>query len=1082
MPAPQGPSLCRGLGRWPQEAIDFVDHMSVATVTRCTNPCIKSYTLPKSVKVALGECLVASLEVAVHAIEEGDLGEGAILGYKIHFLAARLLLFAGRGGGMNRSLSATLQQRCRLFMEGKWERLWKSLPKRTCRGARTLTDAEIAKEVEDFLVPEGQYSRAAKALERAEPAPATMATYAKLIALCPDGRASGPLPDLPEATPEAAPLSTEAFLDVFRKPKKGSAGGPSGWSQEAYGMAATYCVSNDSVGDSYLYRFVAAVAAGKVPAVIFPFIAGGKLIALLKPAGGVRPIVIGEALRRLTGRALFKSVSKSGALQRFFCPLMPKHGEEAVTPDFGAGVVPAQVGVNTPSGCELLASAVQAALQLHDGSDESDPEPWVCFSVDFKNMFNSVSRVEALRALGLAAAGDFPEFADILPFLRMLYNKDPDSMAKLWVCLGGEEDFEDIISTEGSHQGCPFGGLVACAALQPVLTEVASGMDKGLVGGYCDDVKICGPISTASRAYLQLVDTAKERLGLVERVEKGSVLWAGNSMEDAVIQGMLEDAGVSRLMPGMGIEDRLLTDRHCGIFVWDGREESIAAAKAALLDKFKEKASLLGRLRVLSDPQVVFQLLRSVACARPGYWLRALPPLITAEAAKWYDREVASTFAECCLEAREGSKAQSVFNRAYATRDDHSHAWITATLPHHFGGLGLTSQTAIAPAAHYAMWLSSYASIICLFPTAVTLKPADIAASEAPFAREVVSSWSSCHDALTSITDNVNDCPLVRAIPTNPELPPPSDLGKRLPHAQQRTATLVHSARWLSRHSRGNVQMAAMNMGMAQKGAMAAFGSVPSEWFKISPCHFKTALERRLRLPLSVLKGVTHCKCGALIDSHGDHAVNCTDCTTLRCHPHEQVQAKATFMFKCAGFQVQNDSYVARFKSRYYSPLVRPDISLRCANKKKGHIAIDLTSVGVTGRTIREGAARLPRAAAAGAEAKKFAKYGPMPAPHSFVPFAFEDSGALGDEAEKLITMCKTKVIQESLAGFPTEEWTHSANSFSSFHRQSISAALIRGFGDYYESYAAVCKGEGTVESVSSRRREDRGEKRKRGE
>ena len=51
-------------------------------------------------------------------------------------------------------------------------------------------------------------------------------------------------------------------------------------------------------------------------------------------------------------------------------------------------------------------------------------------------------------------------------------------------------------------------------------------------------------------------------------------------------------------------------------------------------------------------------------------------------------------------------------------------------------------------------------------------------------------------------------------------------------------------------------------------------------------------------------------------------------------------------------------------------------------------------------------------------------------------------SFTLGDEAEKLITMCKTKVIQESLAGFPTEEWTHSANSFSSFHRQSISAAL----------------------------------------
>lgn len=126
------------------------------------------------------------------------------------------------------------------------------------------------------------------------------------------------------------------------------------------------------------------------------------------------------------GQALFKQVDGAGAFGRFFVPLCPDRVPKPVAPGAVAGAAPpvvaAQVGVCTPSGGEMLSAAVTAALQLHEG-EVGGALAWIDVCIDFKNMFNSVDRAAALRVLLAASRSGSPEFAALLAFLSMLYNK-----------------------------------------------------------------------------------------------------------------------------------------------------------------------------------------------------------------------------------------------------------------------------------------------------------------------------------------------------------------------------------------------------------------------------------------------------------------------------------------------------------------------------------------------------------------------------------------------------------------------------------------------------------------------------------
>jgi hypothetical protein len=128
-----------------------------------------------------------------------------------------------------------------------------------------------------------------------------------------------------------------------------------------------------------LTRFVNLVLLGDVPMEARQFFFGANLIGLHKKGGGVRPIAIGCALRRL--------VSKCACA--------------AVREELGSLLSPIQLGFGVPRGIEAAVHAAREYLSsLESGS--------LMFKLDFRNAFNTVRRDKMLQAVLEKVPSVFP--------------------------------------------------------------------------------------------------------------------------------------------------------------------------------------------------------------------------------------------------------------------------------------------------------------------------------------------------------------------------------------------------------------------------------------------------------------------------------------------------------------------------------------------------------------------------------------------------------------------------------------------------------------------------------------------------
>jgi len=105
------------------------------------------------------------------------------------------------------------------------------------------------------------------------------------------------------------------------------------------------------------------IVAGEVPELVRPYFFGGRLIALSKKDGGVRPIVVGQSLRRLASK------------------LVNSYATEILSSTFS----PIQLGVGITGGAE---AAVHAARRY---VEHLDPD-FVIVKLDFRNAFNTIRR------------------------------------------------------------------------------------------------------------------------------------------------------------------------------------------------------------------------------------------------------------------------------------------------------------------------------------------------------------------------------------------------------------------------------------------------------------------------------------------------------------------------------------------------------------------------------------------------------------------------------------------------------------------------------------------------------------------
>ena len=369
-------------------------------------------------------------------------------------------------------------------------------------------------------------------------------------------------------------------------------------------------------------------------------------------------------------------------------------------------------------------------------------------------------------------------------------------------------------------------------------------------------------------------------------------------------------------MPGRS--SRLPLDKHLGVLIGDSRPESVAAVKAALQAKFEDKASILNRMRILNDPSVKLSLLKSCVSTRPCFWLRTMSPHLTRDAAAWFD-----------VRMRE-------FMDHVATGVLDEHAWLLTTLPSSLSGLGVTSCMHSRCPAHTASWLSAFANIARMFPSAISLTAADLSSSSLPFARGLRAAHTATSLAATTLSDNTHNHPLPSCAPSDPSVPELCEFGTRFPRAQQRLASIFQGARWLEGFEGASVRARACMLSQADQGAMAGFAGAMTGQARMIPSSFITALQLRLRMPLSILNGINACSCGQPMDAHGDHLYSCSSLMTYRTPWHDLVLDVFCEMARRASFHVSHDSRRPRAASASYSPHWCPDATLIHGHATRG--------------------------------------------------------------------------------------------------------------------------------------------------
>ena len=183
-------------------------------------------------------------------------------------------------------------------------------------------------------------------------------------------RASSNLSDLAAARSEQCVSVDESEVRraILSFPA-GSAGGPDGLRPQHI-RDMLMCRDTESEFLSALTAFVNLVLAGRCPSDAAAVFFGGRLLALKKKTGGIRPIAIGFTLRRLASKCA------------------NSFGIDRLRPYF----YPHQLGVGTPGGCEAAVHSARRYLEVL-------PQDHVLVKLDFTNAFNRLHRRDMLLSV-----------------------------------------------------------------------------------------------------------------------------------------------------------------------------------------------------------------------------------------------------------------------------------------------------------------------------------------------------------------------------------------------------------------------------------------------------------------------------------------------------------------------------------------------------------------------------------------------------------------------------------------------------------------------------------------------------------
>jgi hypothetical protein len=443
-----------------------------------------------------------------------------------------------------------------------------------------------------------------------------------------------------------------------------SAGGPSGL---RVSHLRDSILSDTDIAKSFAALFERTVSGANHSAELASVLGDCRLIALSKPDGGIRPIAIGECIRRFIGKIMVKA----------FAQVVRSDHE------------PLQVGVGTPDGSIAVIHSASAFLALHpDG---------VLINIDIKNAFNTMSRVAMFDHYRR-----HPELSRLVPYLRLFYMRTGNLL------VHDGDNGVIIQSSTGSQQGCNFGTSFWSGGWKDALTEFKKRTNYTV--SYADDGSFGLADPAGAAAFLRFVADQAAEHGCELNYSKC------NCLSSSVLPNDLRSLGVrciDAIVPAAERGVSLLEDdtAHRGITLQGvpiGTPEFTAAWLEGRLSDYEET---FRRLRTyVTDPLAAAQILSLCIVPKVSHILRALPPSISASFAKRFD--------DACVHCFTAIAAPDFAPAGLPPIAD-----AIVRLKLRDGGFDIGNQHRICAPAYVASWATARPLVVKLLPGVSTLLP-----------------------------------------------------------------------------------------------------------------------------------------------------------------------------------------------------------------------------------------------------------------------------------------------------------------------------------------------------------------------
>ena len=475
------------------------------------------------------------------------------------------MLPAGKGPrlGDPTSLVKSVRRRLQKWRAGEFMDLWEEAVATTQvpgpRRGRPRQEVEVDEEVRlrernarkaRTLAQEGQFSRATQALLSGGMADQSHANVQEMRDKHP--AATGPVELPPDTEVPQVKLSHLQVQKAVERFRRGSAPGPSGMRPEHLKTILRSAPNRSDGALTALTRLVNSMADGGVPATIAPYMCGARLFGPLKKDGGIRPVAVGNLLRRLVAKCVASAIYEAAATY----------------------LAPHQLGVGVQGGSEAILHAVRQAVEV-------DPNIWV-FQADYINVFNTAS-----RSVGLAEVSRL--FPQVLKWCTTCYST-PSILI-----------FGDVIimSESGFQQGDPIAAILFALVKQPVINIIEEEVPRLKAHAWFYDDGVAAGAREQLAAVVDILRREGPARGLHLSSTKSTV-WCPRAAGEAG-----EEDPLGRGIPRVKEEGIRLLGAPVGSSRFVGEE---LAKVAARVDR------ITALLPDMADPHTEFVVLRNTLC------------------------------------------------------------------------------------------------------------------------------------------------------------------------------------------------------------------------------------------------------------------------------------------------------------------------------------------------------------------------------------------------------------------------------------------------------------------------------------